>query len=983
MLRSVFRQSRAIATGSRRFSAKADLLAPHDVFLPRHIGPSSTPDVSKMCNVLGVKTIDELIDKTVPQSIRLKHPLGLDAPKGEHEALSELKEIMGKNTIARTHLGMGYYGTLTPPVILRNVLENPAWYTAYTPYQPEISQGRLEMLLNYQTMIIDLCGLPVANASLLDEGTSAAEAMHMLTQAKRPVYLVADSVHPQTIAVVKTRAEPYGIEVRVAPVEEFSADACSKASAVLIQYPATDGSVQDYSGLCQTAHANGAKVVCASDLLALTQLTPPGEWGADVVVGNSQRFGVPMGFGGPHAAFFCTSAPYQRKLPGRVIGVSIDIDKKQALRMAMQTREQHIRRESATSNICTAQALLANVAASYAVYHGPEGLKRIGAKVHAMAVVFANAMQQLGYTIGSKVFFDTVRVNTNSREGHAAFLACHSQNINIRLLESLYVTVAFDETTTIAHVNQLVQIFAAVKNKKIQFDASKAIEGADLSFPKEFERKSKFMEHPVFHMYHSETDMLRYLYSLQQKDLSLATAMIPLGSCTMKLNATSEMIPITWPEVGGLHPFAPSNQTQGYKEMIEGMERDLATITGFAAVSLQPNSGANGEYTGLLAVRNYHRSRGDFKRNIALIPTSAHGTNPASAAMCGMKIVQVKCDSHGEIDVPLLKEQLQKYKDEVAVFMVTYPSTHGVFEENIRDIVKSVHDIGAMVYMDGANMNAQVGLCSPGDIGADVCHLNLHKTFCIPHGGGGPGMGPIGVTKALAPFLPGHPIVQMGGSTGPVCSAPWSSASILPISWMYLRMMGGSGLTHATKMAIANANYMAKRLEKHYKILYTGKNGTCAHEFIVDLHEFKAAGLDETDIAKRLHDYNFHSPTMSWPVHGTLMIEPTESEPLYELDRLCDALISIRGEIAEVQAGVADKTDNVLKNAPHTAEQVISDNWSHKYSREKAAYPMAYLRKNKFWPTVGRLNHVYGDTNVFCSCPPIEAYSTSSSTTSS
>lgn len=967
--------SSSVSRTSRVFSSKASMLESHDTFARRHIGPM-TKDLDHMLKVVGVETLDKLIDITVPDKIRQKKPLDLPPSKGESAALAELKEIMSKNIVARSHIGMGYYDTITPPVILRNMLENPGWYTPYTPYQPEISQGRLEMLLNYQTMVMDLTGMPVANASLLDEGTAAAEAMNML-RAPKKCFLIADHVHPQTIAVIKTRAEALDTEVRVCPVSEFDFSK-EDVAGVLMQYPATDGSLIPMEDICEKAHMGGAKVVIASDLLALTVLKPPGEFGADVVVGSAQRFGVPMGFGGPHAAFFCTTESFKRKMPGRVIGVSRDSRGKPALRMAMQTREQHIRRDKATSNICTAQALLANIAAAYGIYHGPVGLKHIGSKVHAMAKVFASGVTSLGYKVATANYFDTVRIDAKPELVKKIFVAAASSLINLRLLSPDSLTISFDETTTAEHVNQLVGIFATASGKADLFDAKKAVETVDIDVPAGFKRTSEFLTHPIFSMFHSETDMLRYIFSLQSKDLSLQTAMIPLGSCTMKLNATSEMIPVTWPEVGRMHPFAPADQTKGYAIMIGQMEKDLATITGFHATSMQPNSGAQGEYAGLLAIRSYHRARGDLGRNVCLIPVSAHGTNPASAAMCNMKVVVIKCDDMGNIDEADLRAKVELHKAELAALMVTYPSTHGVFEENIKEVCALIHSAGGLVYMDGANMNAQVGLCSPGDMGADVCHLNLHKTFCIPHGGGGPGMGPIAVVESLAKHLPNHPLIKMGGSESPgsVCSAPWSSASILPISWMYLRMMGPDGLATATKMAILNANYMAKRLSKHFNILYTGRNNTCAHEFILDLREFKtSAGVVEEDLAKRLQDFNFHSPTMSWPVVGTLMVEPTESEPLYEMDRFCDAMITIRGEIAEIEAGVADRTNNVLKNAPHTADMVTCGAWDHPYSREKAVYPLPYLKANKFWPSVGRLDNVFGDRHVVCSCPPLESYS--------
>lgn len=966
------KRARPFQTSS--LAAKTSLLGAHDTFARRHIGPTSKLEIDRMLKVVGMKSVDELIDKTLPTVIRFDKPLPLAEPKGESETLAEFKAIMSQNIVARSHIGMGYHDTLTPTVILRNILENPGWYTPYTPYQPEISQGRLEMLLNYQTMVMELTGLPISNASLLDEGTAAAEALNMVKHAKRPCYLLSDQCHPQTIAVIQTRAEALDIEVRVAAVADF--DLSKKdISGVLVQYPCTNGQIEDYRALAQEVHDAGAKLVVAADILSLTLLTPPGEWGADVVVGTAQRFGVPMGYGGPHPAFFATTEAYKRKMPGRVIGVSRDSRGLPALRMAMQTREQHIRRDKATSNICTAQALLANISAAFAVYHGPQGLKRIGEKVHAMAKLFAHGITKAGFVVSFTEFFDTVCTKT----GLASKIVATAQErlINLRLLSPESVTVAFDETTTVEHVDELVHIFAQANGKASTFKALDEVWQLDFEVPWKFARTSEYLTHPIFHMYHSETDMLRYLFLLQSKDLSLQTAMIPLGSCTMKLNATSEMIPVTWPEVGGIHPFAPTEQTKGYHSLITSMESVLSTITGFHSMSLQPNSGAQGELAGLLAIRKYHHSRGDTQRNVCLIPVSAHGTNPASASMCNMKVVVIACDSQGNIDEADLRSKVEKHKNVLAALMITYPSTHGVFEENIKEVIELIHTNGGQVYMDGANMNAQVGLCSPGDIGADVCHLNLHKTFCIPHGGGGPGLGPIGLAEHLTPFAPTHPVIKMGGSQplGSIASAPWSSASILPISWMYLRMMGGSGLKQATEMAILNANYMAKRLEGHFTVLYTGRNNTCAHEFIVDLRMFKdSAGIVEEDVAKRLQDYNLHSPTMSWPVVGTIMVEPTESEPLFEMDRFCDAMISIRGEIAEIEAGVADRTNNLLKNAPHTADMVVSDSWDRPYSRERAVYPKSYLKSTKFWPSVGRLDNVFGDRNVVCSCPPLESY---------
>jgi len=949
----------------------------HDTFVHRHIGPSQA-DEFKMLHEMNFTSIDQLIEKTVPNHIRFKKPLQMDGPRGENEVLTQLASIMDKNAIFRSHIGTGYYNNIIPPVILRNILENPLWYTPYTPYQAEISQGRLQMLLNYQTMVSDLCGLPMANASLLDEATAAAEAMTMCFNSVRGktkiAFLVSSDVHPQTLSVVRTRAEPLGIEIRVSSHTKFDFSNAD-VFGILLQYPTTTGKVNQYEIVTKEAHNSGAKVAVASDLLALCLLKPPGEWGADIVLGNSQRFGVPLGYGGPHAAFFATHQKLMRKMPGRIIGVSKDSRGKPALRMTLQTREQHIRRDRATSNICTAQALLANVSTAYAMYHGPEGLKHIATKVFACAKAFASGLKDIGLHVVSDDFFDTVHIDFKGIQNARNFLkAAALRQINLRILDQNNICVSFDETNTAEHINELVHIFAEVIGASTTFDAQMWAEENEISMSENFLRNSEFMTHSVFNSYHAETDMLRYLHSLVVKDLSLATAMIPLGSCTMKLNATSEMIPVTWSKVGNLHPFAPTEQVQGYTEMMEQLKSDLEELTGFDAISLQPNSGAQGEYAGLLVIREYLRSKNQYHRNICLIPKSAHGTNPASAAMCSMKVVVVKCDHEGNIDFGDLKSKAEKHSKNLAALMVTYPSTHGVFEENIKEVCSLIHEHGGQVYMDGANMNAQLGLCCPAEIGADVCHLNLHKTFCIPHGGGGPGLGPIGVKKHLISFLPGHPL-EKDPIVGPIAAAPYSSASILVISWMYIKLMGGSGLTHATKVAILNANYMASRLSEHYKILYTGINNTCAHEFIIDLSEFKKSiGIVEEDVAKRLQDYNLHAPTMSFPVIGTLMVEPTESEPLSEMDRFCDAMISIRKEIRDIENGTADRNDNVLKGAPHTADMVISDKWDRAYSREQAAYPLKYLKNNKFWPTVGRLDNVYGDRNIMCSCPPLDSY---------
>ena len=955
----------------RSFSS---FLRPLDSFARRHIGPSAS-ETSSMLRSIDVSSLDELVTQTVPKAIVRTHPLKIQSAKSESEAIEELREIMEENKLVKSYIGKGYYGTITPNVILRNVLENPLWYTAYTPYQAEISQGRMEMLLNYQTMITDLTGLPVSNASLLDEATAAAEAMYMSFQTagkKKTKFLISDEVHPQSIAVVKTRAAAIGVEVVVAPSATMAID--ETVAGVFVQYPTTDGVLIDYTTLgAQTKKAGGLFIV-ATDLLALTVLKPPSEFGADVVLGNTQRFGVPMGFGGPHAAFMAVAEEHKRKMPGRVIGISRDSNGDPALRMAMQTREQHIRRDKATSNICTAQALLANTATAYAIYHGPRGLKDIALKVHSLTWILSRGLIALGFKLRSNDFFDTLSVSIDNSEDCA--LLAKSNKLNF-FISANNLNVSLDETTSTKDLQSILDFFAKLANKDpILIDSfvnDLPVDPCSL-FSRTFERTSDYLTHPVFNSYHSETELLRYLHRLVSKDLSLATAMIPLGSCTMKLNATSEMIPITWPSVNQLHPFAPAYQTKGYAKMFKQLQKDLCDITGFAAVSLQPNSGSQGEYTGLLVIRAYLESLGQGHRNICLIPTSAHGTNPASAVLAGFKIVVVGCDVAGNIDMSDLKAKAEENSANLACMMATYPSTHGVFEEGIVEACNLIHKHGGQVYMDGANMNAQCGLTSPGQIGADVCHLNLHKTFAIPHGGGGPGMGPIGVAKHLAPFLPTHPLVSTGGKAaiGPVAAAPFSSASILPISWMYIRMLGGEGIKLATQMALLNANYMMNRLAPHYSILYRGTNGRCAHEFILDIRGIKTScGITEEDIAKRLMDYNFHAPTMSFPVAGTLMIEPTESESKYELDRLCDALISIRNEIKDVEEGRADKHDNVLKGAPHTAAIVSSDNWNRKYTRTQAAYPLQYLRSNKFWPSVGRIDNVFGELNLrFCCASP-------------
>ena len=945
-------------------------------FIPRHIGPTPQ-DVRAMLDLLGYDSLDAMIDATVPDRIRLKRPLAIHAPMSEHEALSNFRSIAKRNTIYRSYLGLGYYDCITPPVIQRNILENPGWYTAYTPYQAEIAQGRLEALLNFQTMVMDLTGFQIANASLLDEGTAAAEAMHMShAQRGRPgkeTFFISDECFPQTIAVVKTRAEARGVKVVVGDWRKVALE--DDVFGALLQYPAADGGVHDYRQFCERAHAVNAMVTVAADLMSLVLLAPPGEWGADVCVGNTQRFGVPLGYGGPHAAFFATADEFKRHLPGRIIGVSRDADGKPALRMALQTREQHIRREKATSNVCTAQVLLAVIAGMYAVYHGPARLTAIAQHIHELTATLAAGLEKLGHSLTHGEYFDTISVELGDRPATDVIGAARAKGINLRASGDSRVIVALDETVTPIDINELLEIFAIGRGTAPKF--SDLSSGVDARYDERFARTTSFLTHEVFNSYHSETEMLRYLKRLENRDLSLTTSMIPLGSCTMKLNATAEMYPVTWPEIGKLHPFAPVDQAKGYGELFTRLEKALCEITGFAAVSLQPNAGSQGEYAGLLVIHKYHQSRGDTHRDVCLIPQSAHGTNPASAVMAGMKVVVVKTDANGNIDVADLEKQARANSANLSALMVTYPSTHGVFEEAITDICRIVHEHGGQVYLDGANMNAMVGLSRPGDIGADVCHLNLHKTFCIPHGGGGPGMGPIGVAKHLVDFLPGNPIIPVGGknSAGAVSAAPWGSASILPISMMYIDMMGGEGLTEATKVAILNANYIAKRLEPHYPVLYRGANGTVAHECIVDPRALKAsAGVEVEDIAKRLMDYGFHAPTVSFPVAGTLMIEPTESESKAELDRFCDALISIREEIREIELGIADRHDNPLKNAPHPLARVLSDSWKHAYGRERAAFPASWTRQHKFWPAVGRVESAYGDRNLVCSCVPTDAY---------
>ena len=942
-----------------------------DFFEDRHHGVTHAA-LDQMLTTIGIDSIDELIDQTVPAAIRLPRPLNLPAPKSEMQFLTDFRKLASQNKVFKSYIGTGYYDTITPNVILRNILENPAWYTAYTPYQAEIAQGRLQALLNFQTVVCDLTGLPIANASLLDEATAAAEAMTLL-YSQRPnakksanAIFVSERCHPQTIDVVRTRATPLNINVIVG--DHRTADLTNNALfAVLLQYPASDGEVFDYTDLITAAHELNITVAVAADLLSLTLLTPPGEMGADVVVGSAQRFGVPMGYGGPHAAFFATRDAFKRQLPGRIIGVSVDAQGNPALRMALQTREQHIRREKATSNICTAQVLLAVMAGSYAVYHGPERLRQIGERVHGLTNVFATALRRNGYEVSTENYFDTITVKVSDIESLRK--SARAAQVNVRYLpDGQHVSVSFDEAKTLHDVSELLTVFSV----KANLDA--IVEDLKLEWPERLVRQSDYLTHPVFNTYHTEHEMLRYLKSLEEKDLSLVHSMIALGSCTMKLNATAEMIPVTWPEFGQIHPFAPKDQTLGYQQLFADLNTWLCEITGFAAMSLQPNSGAQGEYAGLMVIRAYHESRSDHHRNIALIPQSAHGTNPASAVMAGMKVVIVKCDERGNIDVADLTAKAEQYSRDLSCLMVTYPSTHGVFEESIQEICATIHEHGGQVYMDGANMNAQVGVTSPAAIGADVCHLNLHKTFCIPHGGGGPGMGPIGVASQLVPFLPGH--VDLGGK-GAVSAAPYGSASILTISYAYIAMMGGEGLTNATKRAILNANYIKARLDGHYDTLYTGKNGRAAHEMIIDCRPFKSAvGIEVEDIAKRLMDYGFHAPTVSFPVAGTMMIEPTESESKAELDRFCDAMIAVRNEIREIETGDADRADNVLKHAPHTAAVALANDWNRPYTREKAVYPLPQVRARKFWPTVSRIDSAYGDRNLVCSCVPTDAYAT-------
>ncbi|MGQ0713477.1 MAG: aminomethyl-transferring glycine dehydrogenase [Gemmatimonadaceae bacterium] len=959
-------------------TATTPLLVP-DAFVSRHIGPTDE-DAKEMLATLGLGSLDELIDATVPGAIRLRRRLDLPPAQSEHEALAGMRAIARRNRVTRSFLGLGYYETITPPTIQRNIFENPGWYTAYTPYQAEIAQGRLEALLNFQTVVIDLSGLEIANASLLDEATAAAEAMTLAYAVRgkpgKEAFFVSELCHPQTIDVVRTRARVRGIDVVVG--DHRAAKMGDTIFGALVQYPATDGSIHDYREFAERAHAVGAIVVAAADLLALTLLVPPGEWGADIAVGNTQRFGVPLGYGGPHAAYLSTRDEFKRQIPGRIIGVSRDADGRPALRMALQTREQHIRREKATSNVCTAQVLLAVIAGMYAVYHGPEGLRRIARNVHRLATLFAAGAHRLGFRLGGAPFFDTVQVECGpgaARDARSIAELAAARGMNVRVVAGDAITVAFGEPHTLDDVRDLLAVLNGGTDPGI--DVAALAGKIDEKFDAPFARTTPYLLHPVFNSHHSETELMRYMRKLESRDLSLVHSMIPLGSCTMKLNAAAEMYPVTWPEIGGLHPFAPRDQADGYAVMFSELERDLAEITGFAATSLQPNAGSQGEYAGLLVIRAYHESRGESHRDVCLIPQSAHGTNPASAVMAGLRVVVVKTDEDGNIDIADLEAKAAEHSTALAALMVTYPSTHGVFEEGIRNVCEIVHSHGGQVYLDGANMNAMVGVARPGDIGADVCHLNLHKTFCIPHGGGGPGMGPICVAKHLAPFLPGHTVTLVGGAkaAGTVSAAPWGSASILPISYLYIRMMGGEGLTKATKIAILNANYIAKRLAAHYPVLYKGRAGTVAHECIVDTRPLKqAAGVDVEDIAKRLMDYGFHAPTVSFPVAGTLMVEPTESESKQELDRFCDALIAIREEIREIELGIMDRQNNPLKNAPHTVHRVLAGDWDRPYSRERAAFPAPWTRDFKFWPAVARVESAYGDRNLVCSCPPTDTY---------
>ena len=954
----------AAAAGGASFSVGSG-----DSFVHRHIGPSAE-ETAKMLGGLGFADLDSFIAKVVPPRIRLPEPLRLPAGRGEQDVLAELRDIAGQNQVFRSFIGMGYSDCFTPPVLQRNILENPGWYTQYTPYQAEISQGRLEALWNFQTLTCELTGLPITNASLLDEATAAAEAMLLCHHAKpgRAAFFVSQTCHPQTIEVVRTRALPLGIEILAGDHQTFQFS--DRVCGALVQYPATDGAIFDYEDFARQAAAAGALLAVAADLLALTLLRPPGEFGADIALGSAQRFGVPLGYGGPHAAYFATREALKRLIPGRLVGESRDAQGRPALRLALQTREQHIRREKATSNVCTAQALLANMASLYAVYHGPEGLKAIARRIRLLTRLLAEGLARLGFQAGPPGgghYFDTLRVSLGDKPAAALAQMAQARRMNFRVFDAGAVGISLDETTSEKDVAGILAVFNG--GKAPPFSLAEVAAELSSDYPAPLARASGFLRQAVFNRFHSETQVLRYIRGLEARDLSLTTSMIPLGSCTMKLNGTAEMLPVSWPQFARLHPFAPLSQTRGWQEIFRQLEQWLAEITGFAGVSLQPNSGAQGEYAGLLVIRKYHAARGQAHRQVCLIPASAHGTNPASAAMAGLKIVSVACDTLGNVDLPDLRAKCQAHREDLAALMVTYPSTHGVFEERIAEICKMVHDCGGQVYMDGANMNAQVGLCRPADIGADLCHLNLHKTFCIPHGGGGPGMGPICVAEHLAAFLPGHPVVNLGGEDpiGAVSAAPWGSAGVLTIPWAYISLMGARGLAQASKLAILNANHIARRLQPYFPVLYKGQNGFVAHECIVDLRQFKSVTVE--DVAKRLMDYGFHAPTVSFPVSGTLMIEPTESESLEELDRFCDALIAIHAEIAAIESGAADPQNNLLKNAPHTAESLIRDPWDRPYSREQAAYPAPWTRTHKFWPAVARVDNVHGDRNLVCCCP--------------
>ncbi|RME93139.1 MAG: glycine dehydrogenase (aminomethyl-transferring) [Bacteroidetes bacterium] len=950
-----------------------------DTFARRHNGLSEA-EVQQMLDFIGLPDLATLIDETVPANIRRTTPLKVPAAQTEYAYLQDLRQLAARNQVYRSYIGLGYYGTITPSVIARNIFQNPGWYTQYTPYQAEIAQGRLEALLNFQTMVSDLTAMPIANASLLDEATAAAEAMSLFFAQKNKrnrgtainQFLVSDQVLPQTIDVLYARAQPLGIDVQVKPIAEFELN--EQVFGMLLQYPAANGAVIDYRALTAEANDKGIYVTVAADLLALALLTPPGEWGADAVVGNTQRFGVPLGYGGPHAAYFACKEEFKRLIPGRIIGVSVDKEGNRALRMALQTREQHIRREKATSNICTAQALLAIMAGMYAAYHGPEGIKAIALRVHTLAQLLAQAAQSLGYELESTHFFDTISLKAKADTRDAIRRAAEGAKINL-YYTSTGVQISLDETCTRAEVEHLASLLAV--DFEQDTTALSAEEPRELSVPASLVRETDYLTHPVFNSYHTETEMMRYIKRLENKDLSLVHSMIPLGSCTMKLNAATELMPVSWAAFADIHPFAPKSQTQGYQQLFAELEAWLADITGFTACSLQPNSGAQGEYTGLLTIRAYHHSRGDDHRQVAIIPESAHGTNPASAVMAGMRVVPVRCDERGDIDLEDLRSKAAEHAEELSCLMITYPSTHGVFEPEIKQICQIIHDHGGLVYMDGANMNAQVGLTSPGQIGADVCHLNLHKTFAIPHGGGGPGMGPICVNDKLKPFLPKHPLAETGGEQGirAVSAAPWGSASILLISYAYIKLLGAEGLTQASEYAILNANYIKERLQDHYPVLFTGEKGHTAHELILDLRPFKPLKVSAEDVAKRLIDYGFHAPTLSWPVAGTIMIEPTESESKAELDRFCDAMIAIRAEIDEIAAGKAEQGNNVLVNAPHTLAQLTADEWTLPYSRTQAAWPLPYLQTGrKFWPSVARIDNGYGDRNLVCTCPPMEDY---------